>query len=194
VNSVSQKLEKLNSYLQLYSPFWSEWTKYSCNGLTETDIYVIASIKKNNFQFSFVDNIAMYFKANAIERITEKLRLNYPEFQEWIILKFQFSLVSLALEHDFDGFFATEIEFLPIHPELKMCLEKFKFRSLNDLFKTHSDCSFRQKPYFDLILTFNNILKQRGINFKSHNKKISEMSLKSLSDLSFKDVHNKSIK
>lgn len=81
----------------MYAPFWEEWSRHTCNGLSATDCYILNVLSGKNFVVPAEEAVMFYCRPKNIETITYKLRVNYKEFKEWLILRFQNVLANLYL-------------------------------------------------------------------------------------------------
>jgi hypothetical protein len=151
---VSEFLNDLKHNFSPYAPFWSEWANYKYSGLTNRDIYLINFHILNKFKIN-TDNSSMFYnRKTAIVRVTKKLQINYPEFQEWAILEFQFALLKLQGNGLIEEFSEIEIQKLNIDDELKKILFLFKCKTLHKMFSMYSEKLFLEALFFGYILEF----------------------------------------
>lgn len=167
--SIEQLLELKKSFENL-SPFWFDWVQYKYNGLDEIDVYIIETFRKKEFKFNLDNSTMFYYRKNIIENIIEKFEGSYPEFQDWVIVKFQILLLNILTEENTNStefeslniqfFDDKEINTLFLEDEIKVALLSFKCKTIKEILERFSDTGFKEKIIFQNILNFHKIIKE----------------------------------
>lgn len=164
----------LSELKQAYEPFkalWNEWTGYAFCGLSEIEIYVMNSHRNNNFEVRIEDFVGFSSHIDIIHNLIKHLNSSYLEFKEWVVIKFQFSILSIARKTSFYVanmprevvFFKLPMVILPVTESLKNILLKFKKQTLEQLFDSYSDQDFLEPAQFDIIVDFHLSLNESAV-------------------------------
>ncbi|MCC6370739.1 MAG: hypothetical protein IT236_07040 [Bacteroidia bacterium] len=151
---MNKLLLKFEEVFSLYAPFWEQWANYSFNGLNSQDIYLINAHRLHEFKFEAGDNLMFYNKAETVELVVSKLKSTYANYQEWVLIKFQFLLLFTSGKENVLKTLETPIEYLPLDNSLKEIIRSFKGDTLSEIFKNYSDIDFKSDKIFGLILKF----------------------------------------
>lgn len=138
-------LTELKTVFANYAPLWDAWQNYQFNGLSKEDVYVLTVQKQQKYSYSPGDSLMFYNKDKAIESVLEKLKVNYPHYQEWVVMKFWFSLIRRLDKHLLDHYFGLSFDDLPLSLEEKNILKQFGVSSINQLFQTYTDEDLKQQ-------------------------------------------------
>lgn len=166
-------LDELKSSFESYALFWDEWKAYRYNGLNELEIYALDVHVNNDFKIEIKDFVMFYNQAGPVITITNKLRHSYTLFQDWLIRKFQYEIISFADGVPLDLYFTMQVELFydvpsqmrRISDDLIKTLLKFKCETLCDIFYAHSGTGFRNEDAFKIVAEFQTIIKiQKTIN------------------------------
>jgi hypothetical protein len=162
----SHPLLTLKRYYLLYVPLWEQWATYKFNGLTEEDVYLVNAHILTNFS-THSNDVMFYNKPDKIKSVCEKLKSNYPTFQEKIVNKFQVYLINLSAPENLTSFLNTLIADLNISAELKSKLLIFNCKTVSELILTYSDKDFYSNRFFKSILEFVVLMNEHKI-FSNH--------------------------
>jgi hypothetical protein len=147
-------LHALKQLYDLHAPFWNDWLNYKYCGLNNKDIYVLNQHIKNNFELGADDKLMFYNHESEIIQVTEKLRTNYKDYQEWAIKKFQFAVIKDCLKNEFEINYNKAITELTIDQNLQQILLRFNVNTINELFSNYTDQLFTDKVAFGHILVY----------------------------------------
>ncbi len=158
----SKILKELKESFTPYIPFWEEWKQYRFNGLTGMDIYILEVQIANDFVIDISDFIMFYNQLAELQNLEKKLRQSYVEFQKWLVLKFQVTVVCLANEVPIELFFRIPFDvfkklqghYQTISPELVKVLQKFNCSTVGEIFFLHSCEDFRDTEKFSIVVEF----------------------------------------
>lgn len=156
----------LNELKQAYKPYsglWHEWTNYKYSNLNDEELYTMNIQIKNNFTVSIDEFVMFYNKIEIIEGLIIKLKFFFDEFKEWVILKWQISVLKLVPDSRGVNFLKTNISELDLSMELKEGLMRFGFGTLNDLFNTYTDGEFKSPILFNKVLETLTFLKKEEL-------------------------------
>ena len=181
--SIEQLLELKKSFENLV-PFWFDWVQYKHNGLDEIDVYIIETFRKKEFKFNPKDSPMFYYRKNIIENTLKKLELSYREFQDWVIVKFQVSLLNLFSEENsnstlnelnvitdnsksisVESFFDKEIQTLFLEEEIKKALLTFNCLTIGGIVGQFSEYELKEKSVFKNILNFFTVIQESKHKF-----------------------------
>jgi hypothetical protein len=166
-------LNQLKESFGLYLPFWMEWKEYEFNGLTATEIYMIEVQAKNNFKNNMDDSFMFYNQLDTLKNLIHKLSENFEEFQDWLIIKFQFSIVKFSQGINLELFYKIPIAELQLPQILIQNLQEFNCKNLEELFAKYSDKDFRNPTEFKTIKEF---LKNEKRNNHSLRKEVTSLN------------------
>ena len=152
--NIKPELQDLKQIYDLYKLFWKEWTIYKYSGLNDKDVSLVAFYLKIDFDFYACDNLSVYDSRLALARLNEKLRANYCNYQDWVIKKFQFTIIKDCLKNDFEINYSMPIKKLNVDVKLSKILLRFNFNNLQQLFGHYTDETFRDKVAFGHILLY----------------------------------------
>jgi hypothetical protein len=163
----TQALHPLKENVQPYILFWEEWRRYPYNGLHLVEIYALDVHIANEFSPEISDKLLFCIDPDLLEKITSRLKENYQEYQDWLILRFQTTLIWSAGKIPPDLYFATPLAELgalrgaaqPLSGPLIGILRKFRCFSLGEIFFRYGDKDFREPELFRLVLEFMSELK-----------------------------------
>lgn len=145
----SADINALKSLFSLYAPCWQEWRQYQFCGLNAQDKSALEALSQNNF---VVDGQSL--NPFLIKALYTKLNRSYPHYQEWVCMKFCFSLMNLFDKNLHEHYFNEPIKKLPIVDEEKLLLRAFGARTINQLISRFSEKDFKQPHLFGLVLRF----------------------------------------
>ena len=146
-------LNDLVNYQIRYKTFWTEWTAYKHSGLEPAEIDLINKIIKALPAKMKRDKLDLYYTSNDLNKLITKLKTNYTDYQDWVILNFQWALIKTG-SGNYLNFYDTAIAELAIDPQLKSILQSFGFETLSQLFSTYSDASFREAALFEKVSNY----------------------------------------
>ena len=146
------QLEQLKQYYSFFSVQWNEWLEYKgVEYLSEQDLYALSVFEKNNFKIKLSEEMMFYNKTRLIKGIIDKLEYSKIEFKEWLIERWQFSLIKAGLSTDLTLFVTTKIEELEIDEKFKHLLRQFKKNTIAEILDSYSDFDFASEVYFKII-------------------------------------------
>jgi hypothetical protein len=162
-----QLLHPLEENIQPYLLFWEEWRRYPYNGLHLVEIYALDVHIANEFRMEIDDELLFCLDPDLLKKITSRLKENYQEYQDWLILRFQTTLIRSAGKIPPDLYFSTPLtelgalrgSDLPLSGPLIGILRKFRCFSLGEIFFRYGDKDFREAERFRLVLEFMSELK-----------------------------------
>jgi hypothetical protein len=147
-------IEKLKQAFEPYKPFWDDWKKYRYNLLTRREIHLVNALIEKDFQLSFEDQSIFYFNHHLLNQIIKKFNESLPEFNEWLILRFQFRLLVLIPEGKTLHPFSSAINDLHLPKPIKNCLYKFNCYSIYGIIWTYTEKQFKQATVLKQIAKF----------------------------------------
>jgi len=176
-------LKELQESYKPYASFWEEWKEYKFNGLTTTDIYMIEVQIENNFTIQINDFVMFYNQLESLRSLTIKLKTNYVEFKEWLVMKFQFAVMKFADGIPLDLFFRIPLivfykmlpDYKTLSPDLIKILEKFNCQTLHEIFLLHSDKDFRNNRNFPIVVEFQMLLNIEKNSYQSLGKEVIQL-------------------
>jgi len=139
----------LSSLYNLYAPCWQEWCQYRFCGLNAQDKTTLEQLNQNNF-----DADGQSLNPYLLNALYTKLKRSYPHYQEWVFMKFCFSLMNLFDKNLNEHYFNLPIKKLPLEDEEKLLLRAFGARTINQLISRFSEKDFKQPHLFGLVLRF----------------------------------------
>lgn len=155
---MEHQLKLLKKVFRQYSPFWTEWCDNKLNSLSDTDKYIISVFVQNEFKIASEEITMFYNRKAVIASLIEKLKADFDEFQNWAIVEYQFNLINLAKQNQWEIFWKTPIHGLPIPQVLRANLSFYKLNSLNDVFENYCDVDFKEERIFNNIVEFQKII------------------------------------
>jgi hypothetical protein len=156
---LKKRLRELKKIYSEYALLWEDWIQYEFNDLSEEDIHLINFYVAKNI--GVIDYLRYRHHNNHLKSSINKLNASFPEFQEWVVLKFQFILLRLAFKMDFEIFFGTDIEHLQLSEEFKNKLKGFNAKNLDTLFRNYSEDDFKYK-WFSVVKDATYLLRQEN--------------------------------
>lgn len=157
-------LFNLHSIFNLFAPCWNDWKAYAHNGLGATDIYVLDNLKQSNFEVDAGNGQMFYYQPKVIEGVTAKLHSNYTHYQEWVVLKFWFTLLKRFDKSLIDFYFELPLASLPLtHTETEL-LKKFNVKNIEQLINEYPDKEMHKPELFGLVMQWMSINLKREPN------------------------------
>lgn len=159
-NPIKMQLHDLKEWYLRHKDFWTWWKNYEYNGLDSKDIVAIETFRDNHFSINTKQLETFHEKDRIIERLVtplvDKFRDNYPEYKEWVCIKFQFFLVKTGYRYGIDSFFETPIKELNVNTRLKEHLLSFGFDTVQQITDKYGDRGFYADEVFVKVLKFGN--------------------------------------
>ncbi len=145
----------LKNWILKYNILWEDWLRYKHNGLNVRDRYIITVQMRNNFLVKPGAGNLFYNKQIVLLNLADKLEQNYGVYQEWLLTKFFFVLLTQYSGVHFCEF-SKPITRMNMEPQLIDILLEFNQPTLELLFKESYEYQFREEEWFKLVRKFMN--------------------------------------
>lgn len=147
-------IQELKSQIEVYLPFWHEWTSSDLCTLNNEDLYIIDVHVKNEFSISLFESFMFYNQAKAIECVIQKLKADLNSFKIWLTTKFLCNILDIVRQQVNPYIWDLPIEYLPVEFELKGRIKIFKVKNLKDIFYKFEEDDFLKDEMFNSVVGF----------------------------------------
>lgn len=154
---IKKALMELKENSQPYIQFWEKWIKSDACFLTENEIKTIEKYVFKNWNFSgcVLLSFKMEKQLNLIEKLNEKLKVEYYKYKEWVILTFLYSIIRMAESNGKREFMNLPISELEVINEVKIELRKLNINTLYQFFVAYNPDDLYEPEVYRSITEIN---------------------------------------